>query len=50
MISTDVGNFNEKHHRRIMQGGYTSHFLENRGFGWLLDIDDDVLDFQTPLL
>uniref|UniRef100_A0AAF5PU48 Protein YIPF n=2 Tax=Wuchereria bancrofti TaxID=6293 RepID=A0AAF5PU48_WUCBA len=49
-MSTNIGNSDEKHYRRIMQGGFTSHFLENRGFGWLLDIDDDMVDFQRPLL
>lgn len=49
-MSTNAGCSDEKHYRRIMQGGYTSRFLENRGFGWLLDIDDDMIDFQRPLL
>uniref|UniRef100_A0A8L7YNM9 Protein YIPF n=1 Tax=Brugia malayi TaxID=6279 RepID=A0A8L7YNM9_BRUMA len=49
-MSTNIENSDEKHYRRIMQGGYTSHFFENRGFGWLLDIDDDMVDFQRPLL
>ncbi|VDK62382.1 unnamed protein product [Onchocerca ochengi] len=50
-ISTaNVESFGGTHYRNIMQGGYTSRFLENRGFGWLLDVDDDIIDFQKPLL
>uniref|UniRef100_A0A0R3S2A0 Protein YIPF n=1 Tax=Elaeophora elaphi TaxID=1147741 RepID=A0A0R3S2A0_9BILA len=49
-MSTSIGSSDKKHYRRAMQSGYTSRFLENRGFGWLLDIDDDVADFQRPLL
>ncbi|KAL3985751.1 Yip1 domain family protein [Acanthocheilonema viteae] len=49
-MSTNVESSDEKHYRRVMQSGYTSRFLENRGFGWLLDVNDDVVDFQRPLL
>ncbi|EFO28300.1 hypothetical protein LOAG_00193 [Loa loa] len=49
-MSINGGSSGEKYYRRVMQGGYTSRFLENRGFGWLLDIDDDMADFQRPLL
>ncbi|CAG9536133.1 unnamed protein product [Cercopithifilaria johnstoni] len=50
MISTNVGSSDEKHYQRVMQGGYISRFLENRGLGWLLNIDDDTVDVQRPLL
>ncbi len=36
-------------YRRINPGTSTSSFLDSRGFGWLLEVDDDDLD-QKPLL
>ncbi|VDO32658.1 unnamed protein product [Onchocerca flexuosa] len=50
LSTANVESFDGKHYRNIMRGGYTSRFLENRGFGWLLDVDDDIVDFQKPLL
>lgn len=35
--------------RRTGTGGPTSKFLDNRGFGWLLETEEDE-DFQKPLL
>uniref|UniRef100_A0A914UR13 Protein YIPF n=1 Tax=Plectus sambesii TaxID=2011161 RepID=A0A914UR13_9BILA len=36
-------------YRKISQGGAAASFLENRGFGWLLEVDDDEAE-QKPLL
>ncbi len=34
----------------VRQRGKTSQFLDSKGFGWLMEVDDDDEDSQTPLL
>ncbi len=34
----------------MRQRGKTTQFLANKGFGWLLEVDDEDEDSQTPLL
>lgn len=36
-------------HRKMSQGGIAGKFLDNRGFGWLLEVEDDE-DSNKPLL
>ncbi|VDD87876.1 unnamed protein product, partial [Enterobius vermicularis] len=38
-----------KRYRKLSHGGNAANFLENHGFGWLLEIDEDE-DEQKPLL
>uniref|UniRef100_A0A915PQK9 Protein YIP n=1 Tax=Setaria digitata TaxID=48799 RepID=A0A915PQK9_9BILA len=50
LSAVDVGCSDGRYYQENSQGGYTTRFLENRGFGWLLDTDDNIVDFQKPLL
>ena len=34
----------------VRSRGTTSTFFENKGFGWLLEVEDDEEDNQKPLL
>lgn len=46
------GSYNKSgghRYRKLSQGGAAARFLENRGFGWLLEVDDDEEE-QKPLL
>jgi len=46
-ISGGVGF--EKRYRRVNPDGKASQFLDSKGFGWLLEVDDDDIE-QKPLL
>ena len=34
----------------VRSRGGTSQFLDTKGFGWLMEVEDDDEDFQKPLL
>lgn len=38
------------HYSKAAVGGITSRFLENRGFGWLLEVDEEDDNYGTSLL
>ncbi|MFH4979525.1 hypothetical protein AB6A40_006234 [Gnathostoma spinigerum] len=47
--TASVSKSDEIHHRRLSRGGPAAKFLEDRGFGWLLEVEDDE-EVQKPLL
>ena len=34
----------------VRSRGRTSQYLDTKGFGWLMEVDDDDEDFQKPIL
>lgn len=49
MTTTPYGTKEGHHYRKLSGGGRAAKFLESRGFGWLLEVDDDDEE-QKPLL
>ncbi|VDM40600.1 unnamed protein product [Toxocara canis] len=49
MSTAPYGIKQEHHYRKLSGGGPAAKFLESRGFGWLLEVDDDDEE-QKPLL
>ncbi|VDK46734.1 unnamed protein product [Anisakis simplex] len=49
MSSVSYNGKGAHHFRKLSGGGPAAKFLENRGFGWLLEVDDDEVE-QKPLL
>ncbi len=47
---SNIGGQTEGGIMKNINGGRTEQFLENRGFGWLLDTEEDELDSEKPLL